>query len=141
MYHKMLNLKLGAAFLQVFKVNLVSTLLVGLGLPFILAFITAFGMSLESPMGVVIPLLGTWIYEYGSEASQYTKYLWHIVTFWFLVTLFLTVYCERWYIKKLWKEIGFISPVNVNIFMWQVHFVSYTGLIFAFVAFYVKNGI
>jgi hypothetical protein len=137
MYCKMLKIKPASAFAQVFKVNLVSTILVGLGLPFLLALITAFAMELPSPVGGVMSALGTWIYD----SAPYIDYIWYITGAWFVVTLYLTVVCERWYIKKLWAKAGFNSSINIDTFMWQVHFVSYTGLILAFASYLVVNGL
>lgn len=128
MYCKMLKLKPSAAFGQVFKVNLVSTIFVGLGLPLLLALITAFTMNLPNPVGGIMSILGTWIYD----SAPYIDYIWYITGLWFVVTLYLTIICERWYIKKLWKKINFVSHINVSSFMWQVHAISYTGLILAF---------
>jgi hypothetical protein len=137
MYCKMLKIKVGSAFIQVFKVNLVSTVLIGLGLPFLLAVITAFGMELPSPIGGVMSALGTWVYD----SAPYIDYVWYITAIWFVVTLYLTVICERWYIQKLWAKTNFNAPINIDTFMWQVHFVSYTGLILAFVSYLVVNGL
>jgi hypothetical protein len=137
MYCKMLKIKPALAFVQVFKVNFVSTILVGLGLPLLLALITAFAMELPSPVGGVMSAFGTWIYD----SAPYIDYIWYITAAWFVVTLYLTVICERWYIKKLWVKTNFTSPININTFMWQVHFVSYTGLILAFASYLLVNGL
>jgi hypothetical protein len=135
-YYKKLNIKPLVAFKQVFLVNLVSTLLVGLGLPLFLSLVTMFAMKLPNPVGGIFSIMGTWIYS----SAPYIEYIFYITGIWFLITLFLTVLCERWYIKKLWVKSGFNPQVNVNSFMWQVHLVSYTGLIILFV-FFVANGL
>ncbi|MEE1673397.1 hypothetical protein SNR37_002820 [Agarivorans aestuarii] len=46
-------------FKHVFLANLVSTLIVGLGFPFLLALITAFAMELPQPYGGYASALGT----------------------------------------------------------------------------------
>lgn len=137
MYSKWLKINPATAFRQVFHVNFISTLLIGLGLPFLLAIITGFAMNLPNPLGEIMSLLGTWVYE----SAPYMSYIWFVTGAWFIITLYLTVICERWYITKIWNKAGFICPVNINTFIWQVHAVSYTGLILAFIAFALANGL
>ncbi len=125
LYTKFVKLNVSTAFKQVFIVNLASTIIVGLGFPFLLAVITAFGMSLPDPYGDYMSLIGTWVYD----TAPYIEYLPYFTVFWLIITFFLTVLCERWFLLRIWAKNNINSPINVNSLMWRVHLVSYTGLI------------
>lgn len=124
-YTKLVKLEVVPAFKQVFVVNLVSTIVVGLGFPFLLAVLTAFGMVLPEPYNDYMSILGTWIYD----KAPYIDILPHITIFWLLITFILTILCERWVLLRLWGKAEFKSPIHVNSLMWRVHLVSYAGLI------------
>jgi len=123
-YIKLLKLSLRTAFKQVFIVNLVSTIVVGLGLPFLLAVITGLGMELPEPYGGYFSIVGTWVYE----SAPHIALLPYTSAFWLLITLFLTVLCERWVLLRIWAKTNYTPPVPVNSLMWRAHLVSYSGL-------------
>ena len=125
LYKKLVKIDYVTAFKQVFIVNLVSTVVVGLGFPFLLAVITALGMELPKPYGGYMSALGTWAYD----RAPHAEVLPFLLVFWLLVTFFLTVLCERWVLLKIWKKANFESPIEVNKLMLQVHLVSYAGLV------------
>ena len=114
-----------STFLHVFFANLVSTIIVGLGFPIILAVISAFGMALPQPYGGYSSAAGTWIYE----SAPYIKYLGYISIAWLLVTFILTVYCEKTFYKWYWRKVGFTPRFSINKFIWQAHIASYSGLL------------
>ena len=113
------------AFKYVFFANLVSTIIVGLGFPFILAVITAFGMELPQPFSGYSSILGTWVYD----NAPHTKYLGFIALVWLFITFILTIFCEKAFYNWYWHKVGFIPTFSVNKFIWQAHLVSYLGLL------------
>lgn len=123
-YHKLTGLEARVALKQVFLVNPVSTLVVGLGFPFLLAALTAAGMFLPAPFKDISSLLGTWAYENAS----YTELLGLYTVLWLLVTFVLTIDCERWHLTKIWNKSGFSPSISVTGLMVRAHLVSYLGL-------------
>ncbi|CUA83181.1 hypothetical protein Ga0061064_0467 [Pseudidiomarina woesei] len=112
-------------FKHVFLANLMSTLIVGLGFPFLLAVITAFAMELPQPYGGYASALGTWIYD----SAPHIKYLGYISLAWLLVTFLLTVFCEKAFYNWYWRKVGFNPSFSINKFIWQAHAASYSGLL------------
>ncbi len=123
-YKRLLTLDLRTSFKQVFIVNLVSTIVVGLGFPFLLAVATGLGMGLPEPYGGYFSILGTWVYE----RAPHVKLLPYFSIFWLVVTLFLTVICERWVLLRIWTKNNYKPPISINTLMWRTHLVSYSGL-------------
>jgi hypothetical protein len=124
-YCKSTDLDVWSAFQQVFVVNLASTIVVGIGLPFILAAITAAGMFLPEPLSDYASLLGTWAYEgipYPNLLAPYTL-VWLLITFW------LTVLYERWHLSKIWAKSSYTPSIAISVLMFRAHIVSYTGLV------------
>jgi len=124
-FNRVSGQSLKTSFKHVFLANLVSTLLVGLGFPFLLALVTGIAMELPQPYGGYASALGTWIYD----SAPYIKYLGYISLIWLLVTFVLTVYCEKWFYRWYWKKVGFTANFNINKFIWQAHAASYSGLL------------
>lgn len=112
-------------FKHVFIANLVSTIIVGLGFPFVLAIITGLAMELPQPYGGYGSALGTWVYE----GAPYIKHLGYISLVWLLVTFLLTVFCEKAFYKWYWRKVGFAPSFSINKFIWQAHAASYLGLL------------
>ena len=125
LFKKQSGLKAKIALKHVFLANLVSTIIVGLGFPLLLAIITAFGMELPHPYGGYVSALGTWIYD----SAPYIKYLGYISLAWLFITFILTVFCEKAFYKWYWRKIGFNPSFSVNQFIWQAHAASYSGLL------------
>lgn len=113
------------SFKHVFFANLVSTIIVGIGFPILLAVITAFAMKLPHPYGGYASALGTWIYD----NAPYIKYLGYISLAWLFVTFILTVFCEKAFYKWYWRKVDFTPQFSVNKFIWQAHAASYSGLL------------
>ncbi|ROR97871.1 hypothetical protein EDC56_3538 [Sinobacterium caligoides] len=119
------EISLKSAFTQVFLANLISTVVVGLGFPLLLAVVTAFGMLLPEPYGDYSSAIGTWIYE-GAPAFDYLGY---ISLLWLLVTFILTVFCERAFYSWYWRKSGYTPSFSLNKFIIQAHAASYVGLL------------
>ncbi len=117
-------------FKHVFFANLVSTTIIGLGFPFLLAVITAFAMELPQPYGGYASALGTWIYD----SAPHINYLGFISLAWLFVTFILTIYCEKAFYKWYWGKVSFAPGFSVNKFIWQAHVASYSGLLIIVVA-------
>ena len=122
---KVSGLNVKTTFKHVFFANLVSTILIGLGFPFLLAVITAFGMALPQPYGGYASALGTWIYD----SAPHMNYLGYISLAWLFVTFVLTVFCEKAFYKWYWRKIDFTPSFPINKFIWQAHAASYSGLL------------
>lgn len=113
------------AFKNVFLANLVSTITVGLGFPFVLAVVTGFATDLPQPYGGYASALGTWIYD----RAPYIQYLGYVALAWLFVTFFLTVFCEKAFYRWYWRKTGFSPNFSMNQFIWKAHAASYSGLL------------
>lgn len=113
------------AFKQVLYANLLSTVIVGLGFPFLLAVITAFAMQFSQPYGGYASAIGTWAYY----NAPYMQYLGYTSLAWLLITFLLTMFCEKKFYKWYWVKIDFNPNFPVTKFIWIAHVLSYAGLL------------
>lgn len=125
MLRKVSGLNTKTTFKQVFYANLASTIIIGLGFPFILAIITGFAIQLPQPYGSYASALGTWVYD----GDPHTKYIGHISLVWLFITFLLTVIYEKLFYKWYWRKVNFSPSFSINKFIWQAHVASYSGLL------------
>lgn len=128
------------AFWDAVTANLVSTVLVGLGVPLLLA--TVSGVSsvvLPEAIGSFAMALGTWVWE----GMSFPAVTFSSTAFWWVVTFFLTVLNEKAVINKRWKARHFKSELSAGSLSWRCNAVTYAGLLLviggSFVYSYFKN--
>lgn len=114
--------------------NVLSTLIIGFGLPLVIATIT---MLVDVPaLKKLIPLdishvllaLGTWVYE----GAEYPKLTNTMTVFWLVVTFFLTVWYEAKILRKRWIRRGFVGKINPVQLSWYCNSITYAGLFIFF---------
>ena len=123
--NKVTNTSISHSFKYVFLANLISTIVIGFGFPFLLALITGLGTMLPTPYGGYFSIVGTWAYS----NAPHVEYVEPITFIWLFITFILTVYCEKLFYKKHYKKIGFDENFNLNTFIWKIHLISYSGLL------------
>lgn len=120
-YSRLCKASLTRSLLNMTLVNLVSTCLIGLGLPFLVGFLS---MSIGSASGGRADLVlafGTWF----RGPSRYSGVMLWATVFWFLVTYLATIYFEAWQIAWQWKRRSFKSPVSARKLSWIVNSSTY----------------
>ena len=121
---------------QVIGVNVISTIVVGLGFPLILAIIGGIGSFLPEPVGPYFFLLGTWVVD---KVPYDIKLLPYVMGIGFLATYFLTVYFEAWCLEKYWNRKKIETAITARNLSWYANTFSYTGLILISGAYYLTT--
>ncbi|KLV04620.1 hypothetical protein ABT56_14245 [Photobacterium aquae] len=122
---KISSLDFKKAFKLVFSANVVSTIIVGIGFPILLASIFIL-LSIYADGYYLNYIASSGIYTYSMPDNNIQSLL--LSLFWLSTTYFLTVYCERIFYKSYWHEIGFKPTFSLNKFVWQANLLSYSGL-------------
>ena len=123
---------------QVVGVNLISTIVVGLGFPFMLAVIGGIGSFLPEPVGPYFFLLGTWVVD---KVPYDIELLPYVMGIGFLVTYFLTVYFEAWCLETYWNRRKIETAITAKNLSWYANTFSYIGLIIVSGAYYLTTKI
>ena len=114
------------AFWDALIANIASTLLVGFGLPLLIAAVSAAAsFALPPALGDYALALGTWVYE----GAHFPKLIMASIYFWYFVTFFLTVFVETIALKKLWKERQYEAVKSACSLSWISNAVTYFGLL------------
>lgn len=119
------GVKTAMAFKQVFFANLVSTLLIGIAFPLLLATITYAATSSPGPFGDILSAVGTWAYD----SAPYGEFVFPITLVWIVVSFLMTMYCERKFYLWYWQRTNFSFDLPINKFILKMHLVSYAGLV------------
>jgi hypothetical protein len=125
-YKRNANLSLKESLKEVVLINLISTVVVGLGFPFILAVIGGIGSFLPEPIGPLFFLLGTWIVD---KVPYDINLLPYVMAVGFVATYFLTVFFESWCLNKYWKRKKIETTITAKKLSWYANSVSYGGLV------------
>ena len=132
-----------SALYAIFGVNLLSTIVIGLGIPLVIGLVTALlGFLLvlfwQDAADVAMFVLGTWIYDGSPYIGE--SYVTYIATgLWLFVLYILTVYFEAYLIRKLWRKRSFKSPVGALKLNIVTNSVTYAGLATFFIYFFIFN--
>ncbi len=124
------NIPWKTAFWDVLIVNALSTIVIGLGFPFLIALLSgAFGFTggrESTDIGGLFLAIGTWIV---GDNSPYPKVAITMTCVWLVVTFVLTVYFETWLLSKRWAKRGFVAPIKPLVLNWYANCLSYVGLL------------
>jgi hypothetical protein len=139
LYVRLASVPKGPAFWDSLVTNLLSTVVVGFGFPFVIGLISWFGLFIPWGVGDILLALGTWVYE----GIKYPKLSMSMTAFWLLVTYFLTVRYETKILRKRWEKRGFTGKMTPEKLNWICNSVTYAGLFIFFLAAWVfeKNHI
>lgn len=140
LYTRLASVPRGLAFWDSLVANLLSTLVIGIGFPFVIGLISWIGLFIPSwGVGDVLLALGTWVYE----GIKYPKLSMTMTAFWLVVTYFLTVWYEVKIIRKRWDKRGFTGKIDPVKLSWYCNSITYAGLFIFFLAAWVfeKNHI
>jgi hypothetical protein len=106
--------------------NLISTALIGFGVPLAVALISILtGAALPAIIGSYAMALGTWAYE----GVQFPKIMFASTIFWWVVTFFLTVYVEKQVLLRRWKKREYICVKSARQLSWVSNIITYLGLL------------
>jgi hypothetical protein len=114
--------------------NVLSTLIIGFGLPLVIAALTMLvdvpALKKLIPPGInhVLLSIGTWVYE----GMRYPKLTDTMTAFWLAVTFFLTVWLEAKILSKSWSRRGFVGKINPVKLSWYSNSITYAGLFIFF---------
>lgn len=106
--------------------NLISTGLVGFGLPLSIAAISG-GLSVALPntIGSYAMAMGTWVYD----GMPFPKVMWTSTIFWWVATFFLTVHVEKRVLIKRWKARNYEAAMSARAVSWISNAITYLGLL------------
>ena len=123
-YRHYLGGPLGKAIWVALGVNLLSGLIVGIGLPFAVAFITGIGIFIGGGLGEGFAALGSWVFKDSSfrGLAIATTIPWMMVSFW------LTVKFELWYIERR-LFVGHDDAIDFKSMCLNANIVGYAGLL------------
>jgi hypothetical protein len=125
LYKKIAKLTIKESFFEALIINLISTIVIGIGFPLILAIIGYAGSMLPKPFNNYFLLLGTWVFE----GIQYKgNSLLIVVVLGFIITYLLTVPFEAWCLKKYWNKKQIKVEITANKLSWICNSISYVGL-------------
>ncbi len=127
------------AFFDALVTNILSTLVVGFGFPFVIGFIGYLGSVVSPEVGEVSMALGTWVYE----NMKYPKLSFSMTALWLIVTFFLTVRYEAKIIRNRWAGREFTGKIRPEKLSWYCNSITYAGLFIFFLVAWVfeKNHI
>ncbi|MDY7001694.1 MAG: hypothetical protein SVS15_07935, partial [Thermodesulfobacteriota bacterium] len=120
-YSRLCGASLTRSLLNMTLVNLVSTCLIGLGVPFLIGFLSMRIGSASGGSAELIWALGTWFYG----PSRYSGVMIWATVFWFVITYVATIYFEAWQIAWQWKRRSFKSPVSARKLSWIANSSTY----------------
>lgn len=111
--------------IQVLKINILSTCVIGLGFPLLLAIIGLAGSFLPDPLGKNFLLLGTWVMD---RVPYDVTLLPYVVSAGLFVTFFLTVLFEARCLQAHWDAKQCQHQVKAITLSWMANTLSYCGL-------------
>ena len=123
-YRRYLGGPLGNAIWLALGVNLLSGLIIGIGLPFAVAFISGIGIFIGGGFGETLAALGSWVFK-GSELRELaisTTIVWMMLSFW------LTFKFELWFIIRR-ELVDRDQAVNIKSMCLYANIVGYCGLL------------
>lgn len=123
-YQRYLGCRYGAAVWQALGVNMLSGLLIGIGLPFLAAFVGGVGIYLDSPLGELLIILGSWVFS----DSPYRSGSMMMVLPWMLVSFWLTFKFELWFIVNRLAVTG-LAKNDIKSMCLAANIVGYGGLV------------
>jgi hypothetical protein len=127
-FWRLLSIKKSEIFWDVFSMNIYSTLVIALGIPLILAGLSAaFGYIFQNEFGELIMALGTWVYQ----KPTFGKLPIYMSFFWSVGLFVLSVHFEAYILRKRWAKRDFASQVGPVKLCWISNTVSYAGLLIA----------
>lgn len=121
---------------QVIGINLISTIVVGLGFPLVLAIIGGIGSFLPEPVGPYFFLIGTWVFD---KVPYKIELLPYVMSIGFIATYFLTVRFEAWCLDKYWSRKKIKAAITAKKLSWYANTYSYAGLIIISGAYYITT--
>ena len=123
-YRHYLGGPLGKAIWLALGVNLLSGLIIGIGLPFAVAFISGIGIFVGGTLGEGFAALGSWVFKGSSfrDLAIATTIPWMMVSFW------LTFKFELWYIERR-LLVGHGGEIDFKSMCLNANIVGYTGLL------------
>lgn len=105
-------------------VNILSTLIVGIGLPFAVAFISGIGIFIGGEIGGIFAALGSWVFK----DSPYRDFAIAITIPWMIISFWLTLKFELWYLtQRLQIDAG--GQTNIKAMCFYANVVGYGGLL------------
>lgn len=114
------------AFFDALTANLISTVLIGFGVPFLVAALSfGVGAILPTTISAYALALGTWAYE----GVIFPNVMFASTFFWWVVTFFLTVYVEKKVLQHRWKSRQFVAAKSARSLSWVSNTITYLGLL------------
>jgi hypothetical protein len=118
------------AFWDALLVNLISTLLVGFGVPLLIALISVgVGAILPNTINSYALALGTWVWE----GLPFPKVMWASTIFWWIITFILTVIVERKTLERRWISRNYKPVISARNLSWRSNGLTYFGLLIVIV--------
>lgn len=129
LYVRLASVPRDLAFWDSLVANVLSTIVVGFGLPLAIGLISSFGHFITwGGFGDVLLALGTWAYG----GIKYPKLSLTMTAFWLVVTFFLTVWYEAKILRKRWDRRGFVGKIKPVKLSWYCNSITYAGLYIVF---------
>ena len=125
-----------AAFVDALITNLVSTAVIGFGVPLFIAAISgALSAVLPETIGSYAMAMGTWVYD----GLPFPKVMWTSTIFWWITTFFLTIYVEKRVLMKRWKSRNYEAAWSARVLSWRSNAITYLGLFMIIVGFFLYD--
>lgn len=123
-YWSIAGLPIKDAFRDSLMVTLYSTVVVGIGVPIVIALVGGAGSFLSGTTGQFFSAMGTWVYE----GNEFLNLTFAFTGFWLLVTFYMTVRFEAAVLAKRWNARALQAPMSAGAISWRANSITYAGL-------------